>query len=391
MRRLFAVAVVVVLSCAGLLINAVPAGAATATITVDSAADGAATPTNCAPTPVASSCTLRDAFAAASSGGADAAGAVEIVIDTSIHAISLTGGELDYDGGTGGVHALTVDGSGVTITTTTTDRFIDNSGGGLLTISGLTLTGANSGDDGGAIESVGAVTVVDSALLNNHGDDGGAIDTQGAVTITRSTLANNTADSFGGAIEGEDNQAAFITNSTIANNNRVGGLAGLGNITLVYATIAGNSGARGANIDDNGGVLASFGSVIALGSGGGTSCHGFGSTTSHGFNLEDDNAASCGFSTGTHDIAPGTASGLLSLNDYGGPGPTRLPAPDSALLDAIPVASCASGIGTDERGIARPQGSGCDIGAVEVAVPGSTPPPTSPPAKPISGTPSLTG
>lgn len=44
----------------------------------------------------------------------------------------------------------------------------------------------------------------------------------------------------------------------------------------------------------------------------------------------------------------------------------------SALIDAIPVASCqadgAAGITTDERGVARPQGPGCDIGAVEVAV-----------------------
>jgi hypothetical protein len=202
MRRVFAVAVVVVMSCAGLALTALPAGAATATVTVDSAADGAATPTNCAPTPVGGACTLRDAFAAASTGGADAGGAVTISIASSIHAISLSGGELDYDGGTGGAHALTVAGTAVTITTTTADRFIDNSGSGLLTISGLTLKDADSGDDGGAIESVGAVTVIDSALLNNHGDDGGAIDTQGVIRITGSTLADNTADSFGGAIEG---------------------------------------------------------------------------------------------------------------------------------------------------------------------------------------------
>jgi hypothetical protein len=40
------------------------------------------------------------------------------------------------------------------------------------------------------------------------------------------------------------------------------------------------------------------------------------------------------------------------------------------LIDAIPIADCGAmqGISTDERGVTRPQGPGCDIGAVEVSV-----------------------
>jgi hypothetical protein len=42
------------------------------------------------------------------------------------------------------------------------------------------------------------------------------------------------------------------------------------------------------------------------------------------------------------------------------------------LLDFIPIASCqadgAAGVTTDQRGIARPQGPGCEIGSVEVEV-----------------------
>jgi hypothetical protein len=49
-----------------------------------------------------------------------------------------------------------------------------------------------------------------------------------------------------------------------------------------------------------------------------------------------------------------------------------LPASTSPLLDAVPAASCqadgASAVTTDQRGVTRPQGTGCDIGAVEVAV-----------------------
>jgi hypothetical protein len=65
---------------------------------------------------------------------------------------------------------------------------------------------------------------------------------------------------------------------------------------------------------------------------------------------------------------------LGALGANGGIGQTMVPQTGSPLIDAIPAASCqtglASGITTDERGITRPQGPGCDIGAVEVAVAG---------------------
>jgi hypothetical protein len=48
-------------------------------------------------------------------------------------------------------------------------------------------------------------------------------------------------------------------------------------------------------------------------------------------------------------------------------------------------------VSTDERGVSRPQGSACDIGAVEVAVTSPTTPPTSPPASPVATQPALTG
>jgi hypothetical protein len=61
-----------------------------------------------------------------------------------------------------------------------------------------------------------------------------------------------------------------------------------------------------------------------------------------------------------------------------------LPAATSPLLDAVPVAGCqadgAEGITTDQRGITRPQGAGCDVGAVEVVV--TAPEPPAPPAPP---------
>jgi hypothetical protein len=118
--------------------------------------------------------------------------------------------------------------------------------------------------------------------------------------------------------------------------------------------------------------LSSFGSVVALPQGGGVNCSFTGvTTTSNGFNFSDD--ASCGFTAGTDQQNAGDP-GLGALADNGGPTQTRLPLPGSPLIDAIPVASCqadgASGITADQRGVTRPQGPGCDIGAVEVEVAG---------------------
>jgi hypothetical protein len=64
------------------------------------------------------------------------------------------------------------------------------------------------------------------------------------------------------------------------------------------------------------------------------------------------------------DVAP-----LLgSLTDNGGPTQTLRPAQGSPALDAVPAAGaeCAA---TDQRGLARPFGGACDIGAYERAAP----------------------
>ena len=54
----------------------------------------------------------------------------------------------------------------------------------------------------------------------------------------------------------------------------------------------------------------------------------------------------------------------------GGSTPSRVPVVGSVLIDAVPasVGSCG---GVDQRGVVRPQGAGCDIGAVESDGPAS--------------------
>jgi hypothetical protein len=59
---------------------------------------------------------------------------------------------------------------------------------------------------------------------------------------------------------------------------------------------------------------------------------------------------------------------LGTLADNGGPTQTIAPNVDSPLIDKIPpgVNGCGTSVTTDQRGVPRPQGAGCDIGAVEV-------------------------
>ena len=71
-----------------------------------------------------------------------------------------------------------------------------------------------------------------------------------------------------------------------------------------------------------------------------------------------------------------------------------LPAAGSPLVDGIPVADCriddASEVTTDQRGLPRPAGDGCDVGAVELQPIPLTPlqPPT---ATPVPLQPRFTG
>ena len=135
----------------------------------------------------------------------------------------------------------------------------------------------------------------------------------------------------------------------------------------------------GANVDlvgdDEGelGTLATFGSVIAQPNGG-ENCGADGATvTSSGYNFSDD--ASCGLTDTTDKQSAGDPL-LGALGDNGGPTPTLLPQTGSPLVNAIPVAACGGGdalageaVATDQRGINRPQETGCEIGSVEIEAP----------------------
>ena len=157
---------------------------------------------------------------------------------------------------------------------------------------------------------------------------------------------------------------------------------GAGTIKLSYSDVVGNSAPAtpgGSNLAIETPVtLETFASVIANPLGGGANCEydATPAATSSGYNFISDTSCLPGGGAApvsTDLIVPNGNPQLGSLAANGGPTPTLLPAPGSPLLDAIPVSACqtaplGTGVTTDQRGVRRPQGAGCDVGAVELEV-----------------------
>jgi Right handed beta helix region len=313
---------------------------------------------------------------------------------------------------------VTVEGNGHTVLQTCEDNVFLQDGSGLLTVRNLVITGGRASGNGGGIFAAGPVTVNNSTIAFNQANAaGGGIGSNGVVTVTNSTVDSNSSSGEGGGIHlGPASHVLTLTNSTVSNNvgggigtppndpeasvtvvnstvtrNRLvdlgGGIFSSGSTTLVYATVVDNSANTAfSNIDT--GSLASFGSVVARGAEGNCLAN---PTTSHGYNFSDDDT--CRFAEPTdREDAGDPLLGPLAAN--GGGTRTLLPQPGSPLIDAIATVSCqgngAAGITADQRGVARPQGPGCDIGAVEVEV--SIPPAPRPrPPAPVAAVPRFTG
>ena len=318
---------------------------------------------------------------------------------------------------------VTVDGHGHTLLQTCADNVFLQDGSGLFTVQNLTITGGHATGNGGGIFAAGPLTVQRTTISGNRANAaGGGIASQGLITMTSSTVDSNVSSGVGGGISvGPASPGLTMTNSTVSNNVGGGiatvpnaqqvsvsavnstiigntnggsslgsGIFSGGSTTLVYTTVVRNVAQNFGNIDTA--TLESFGSVVAESEGTGN-C--LATTTSHGYNYSDDDL--CGFKEPTdHENAAPPQLGPLAAN--GGPTPTLLPEPGSPLIDAIPIGSCqadgAAGITHDQRGVTRPQGPGCDIGAVEVEVPVPPVPPAPPapvPPTPVTVTPRFTG
>lgn len=183
--------------------------------------------------------------------------------------------------------------------------------GGSLQITQSSILGNHADVNGGGLYNLGVVTLIENSTFgeNDADGDGGAIFNQDVITaIEYTTLYDNSAGSEGGGIYNKVSSPLHVANSIVANNSQI-------NCVLE---------------DDT-------------------------DVTSAGFNIEDGN--SC-----TLVGAINTDPQLEPLADVGCSRMGYLPSEGSPAIDSAVDATPPD---FDQCNVARPQGNGVDIGALE--------------------------
>ena len=279
-----------------------------------------------------------------------------------------TGGPSGNGGNGGGMYRDTLSGPGSTISSSTISGNVDRGGGGGL--------GTGSGGRGGGIFNRGTsmLTVAGSTFATNTASFGGGIwnDNGAFLTVTGSTFATNAAASgaTGGGLYNEG--TVTVANSTFSGNSAGsgGGILNFGTLTARSITMAGNTATvSGGGLYQYGGSLDIANSLLTTNTASNTSTSGpdyfyNGGTpisTSHNFV-----SLASGYTAGAGDITSGNAM-LGPLANNGGPTQTRALMAGSPAIDAGDNALCGQpSVGNvDQRGVTRPKGSACDIGAFE--------------------------
>lgn len=257
----------------------------------------------------------------------------------------------------------------------------DGSGGGIysqgdkLVLINSRVEGNSAGSGGGVVSSL-TTLITDSIVSGNSsaGSGGGLmIGGEHLTSIRNSTISNNSALRDGGGVWVSGGRILFENNTLVGNTAASHGGAiyrSACNCEMNNNTMAGNSALDGGGIYFAGATDYPFyrGNLASSNSLGGN-CGGTSSAESTGYNISDD--STCQFSSPSDQIlAPGTA-GLdpFGLRDNGGPSAKIALLSNSPAIDAIPAADCTNSSGepvqTDQRGVARPSGPACDIGAFE--------------------------
>lgn len=252
-------------------------------------------------------------------------------------------------------------------------------GGAMVLVSDALISGSsfsgNSSVSGGAITKIVlGDLILDATVFNNNvatgksGASGGAIYTfqnVGSVSLTNVTISGNSANFNGGGIF-NNVVPMFLNNVTISNNTADSDNDGNGDgggifkdpspIQVQNSIVAGNFDTPG---NAGGGIMN-------------PDCSG--TFTTHGYNLIGRNDGCSGFVDGVNGDQVGTGANPIDpqlnvLADHGGPTLTHALLPGSPAINAGNPLTPGSGgfacAAADQRGIIRPQGSACDIGAYE--------------------------
>jgi subtilisin len=291
--------------------------------------------------------------------------------------ITLTSGEIVYTG------SITITGPGARVISVNGNansrifNFKNGATSNVVNLSGLTLTNAFTIYGGAAININGGSATFDGlAILGNAAGPGTApaiYNADAAVVLKNSLVANNTSNNRGGI----QNQGGASTNLTIINSTFFNNTAGTGlggamrnfnTVTIINSTFVNNTSAD-AQISNSGGNITIQNSVFR------SSVRDIASTVavnSLDYNIINNLGATTITGTTTNNVVNTDPNVQQVLTNNGGQTDTILPNAGSLVLDKIPAANnCNTNnavLATDQRGVARPVNSLCDIGAVEVDV-----------------------
>jgi hypothetical protein len=212
------------------------------------------------------------------------------------------------------------------------------------------------------------VQILDSTFVDNmaggeaiccasasYGGRGGAIYSwgSGSVTAARSTFTQNDHYTLGaGTVFASETARFSIASSTVSGNGNefvVSMPIVAPEVDVVSSTLVDRYGFADSVWTVSGSILVSDAAVCIE------------PLVSLGHNLITDGSCGAG---GTGD-QEGSNPLLAPLADNGGPTLTHLIGASSPALDAVPIGTPGLCSGLDQRSVARPQGAGCDIGAVE--------------------------
>jgi CSLREA domain-containing protein len=155
--------------------------------------------------------------------------------------------------------------------------------------------------------------------------------------------------------------STFSGNSVSSLSDQGGGILNTGTLKVANSTFSDNSAWIGGGISSGG--PATLKNTIVANTPVTNNCTG--AIIDGGHNIADD--TSCGFSSANNSMPSTNPLLAASLANNGGPTKTIKLLEGSPAINAIPEAEngCGTGITTDQRGVKRPQGNGCDIGSFE--------------------------
>jgi beta-glucanase (GH16 family) len=313
------------------------------------------------------------------------------------------------------VSDVTIDASaapGISIDGGATDRVLIVDAGLTVNLSELTVTNGYGFQLAGCVLNNGDLTLdqvtVTGCLMTTDGGDfwqggGGIYNGAGSsLSLFDSTVSNNSSGWAGGGVYAFFDTDVFVESSTVSGNTAIdvgGGFRGLGDLVILNSTVSGNTstawhGGGGFFTDGVTDVINStvVENLAPAGTAGGLFVGTFGdaAATLNVVNSIVGNNANFGCflapfgpgpvelnSIGNNVFTDATCNPVASdqvvadpvigpLQDNGGPTLTHGLLPGSPAIDTANPAFCPP---TDQRGVPRPPGGGCDVGSFEFEAP----------------------